>query len=258
MWKVYEMFYEFLSKRKNKTYILKGNHDISSNKGFCLSSISHGHKGVFVYEEKAEVEIEGIKCLMLPWIHNYKEEYEQIKWKGDYCFLHVTNSEDAFGSEGVELKDIDAIQIYGHTHTRRLVNDRKIVQGVPLATRNKEVVNPLIKIIDNNTYEFVDMPIYFEFQTLEYQQLPENKNNILNIINAPSSKAVYETYKGYYVRDEGIELLRTENEQTLSEMKQVFEGMNLVNSFVEYEKEETHLKKEIYDEAISRLNRVIE
>lgn len=237
-----------------QVYILKGNHDTSSKSGNTLLPFN-AHKNIKVFSEQEEIEIEGHKCLMLP--HVYDKKYDDIEWQGDFVFIHCPDKKNQFADEGLSLSKIKATKLWGHIHIHSVYDDNIIV-GTPIKSRHLEEDNKIIQIDSNKNITYIDHPTYFEFQTLEYPQLPENKNNILNIINAPSSKAVYETYKGYFIRDEGIELLRTENEQSLEDMKKTFDDMNLVHAFSEYSTNENIvLKKEIYDEGILRLSKVI-
>lgn len=249
------MEYEIVSiiKKAKKWHQLSGNHDQSrraSNALFPMINIDN----IIVYDKATEVEIEGFKCLVLPWIRNAKEVCEQIEWKGDYCFNHLTNKEDSFNGEFVDLSKVNAYKIYGHTHTRRDLGKDGYVMGVNLPTRNLEIANPFIKInAKEKTIEYIDPPKYFEYQTLNYGEFPENKNNILNIKQAPSYPSVYEMYKGYYIRKEGIEILRTEND---FDSNVVFETGNIIDKFNKYAKEK-ELNKEVISCANEYLQEVI-
>jgi len=235
-----------LLKRFKKLHIITGNHDISKRSGNALLHLNH-HDNITVYTEKEEVTIEGHKCLMLPWMYNAKEIYKDLEWQGDFAFLHVTNEEDAFGDEGLNTDKIKAIQVFGHTHTKRVVDTGivyKQIMGVNIPTRNLEVPNPYMYIKTDKSFEFIDPKIYFEYETLTYPALPVNKNNILNIKQAPSYEAVYETYKGYNIRHEGIEILLTEGVFDNEEFS--FEKGNLLQKFNVYAKD-TDMSKEFKD-----------
>jgi len=222
------VMYEVITilKRFKKFHTISGNHDQSRRSGNLLLPLDH-HDNIIVYDKMTEVEIEGHKCLMLPYIHNAKEEYEKVEWSGSYMFGHFTNEEDAFGDEGVNTDKINACQIFGHTHTFATYSPHKIVLGVNLPTRNGEINNPFLRI--TKTFDFFSAPLIFEYQTIKYGEFPENKNNILNITDAPSYISVYEMYKDYHIRKEGIEILRTENEDTQADVE--FESGNIVEKF---------------------------
>lgn len=241
-------------KKFKKIHILQGNHDISRRAGLITEPFKH-YDNIIVYDKMTEVEIEGHKCLMLPWIYNAKEIYEQVEWSGHYCFSHLTNKEDSFNGEYVDLSKIHSCRIYGHTHTTRDLGENGYVMGVNIPTRNLEISNPFIRIgKEEDTFEFIESPKYFEYQTLKYGEFPENKNNILNIKKAPSYPSVYEMYKDYYVRKEGIEILRTENDATIADKE--FESGNIIDRFARYAKEK-EVSKEIYECANRYLQEVI-
>lgn len=240
-------------KRFKKIHIISGNHDQSRRSGNILKPFNH-YENVMIYEEKTEVEIEGHKCLMLPYIHNAKEEYEKIEWKGNFMFGHFTNEEDAFGNDGVNTDKIKAYQMFGHTHTNHIISKTKVVVGVQIPTRNLEISNSYYEITEDSIINELCPPDYFEYQTIEYGKFPENKNNILNIINCPSMQSVWEMYKDYHVRREGIELLRTEAEENNDAID--FESGNIVEKFSLYSKDKK-LSKEIIDCATRYLAEVV-
>lgn len=196
---------EIVSKliQLKEVHILTGNHDISYRAGNTLLHLQY-HKNIKIYIEKTEIEIEGMKCLILPYKFD-TSEYENINWKGDFAFMHLTPIEEQFVNEGVKLENIDAYQIYGHIHTFNEYKN-KLICGVPIPTRNLEINNKIVKIDQNKKVEFIEHPIWFEYETIEFGKFPINKNNVLNIKNATSISAIYETYKNYNIREEGIEL----------------------------------------------------
>ena len=128
-------------------------------------------------------------------------------------------TEDAnliFDNSKISFENIkNSYIIYGHYHIQKDIyedenyNKHHII-GVPIETRNGE--NQKHKIIYiKDTLQEISLPLYFTFENIQYGEFPKNKNNILNIKNAPSLKAVYELYKGYYIREEGIEINRSQS-----------------------------------------------
>lgn len=190
-------------KQFKEFHIIEGNHDTNYIRGGILTFLRH-FDNVFIYENKTEIEIEGMKCLMLPYKKN-TEEYEKINWKGNFLFAHLTNIEDQFGNEGVELKGIEAKHIYGHTHTFKDYKNGKLVLGVPLPTRCGEINNNILEI-KNGKMIYIEHPIWFEYEDVIYPEMPRNKNNIINIKNSPSIQSCFEVYKDCHIREEGIEL----------------------------------------------------
>ena len=246
-----------LLKRFKKLHIITGNHDVSKRSGNALLHLNH-HDNIVVYTEKTEVEIEGHKCLMVPWVYNSKEVYTDLSWKGDFAFLHITNEEDAFGDEGIKTDNVKAVQIFGHTHTKRTVDNNttiKYITGVNIPTRNLEISNPYLQIKSDKTLEFIKTKIYFEYETVDYPELPKNKNNILNVKKAPSYEAVYEVYKDYNVRHEGIEITYTTN--TLDEEDSLFENGSLLQKFNIYAKDDG-VPKELVDVAIKYISEFVD
>ena len=234
----------------SEVHIVSGNHDQSRRLGNTLLPL-RVHNNIHVYVDAAEIEIEGKKCLILPYKDGYKE-YESISFIGDYCFAHITNVEDAFSDEGIDLKNVNALQVYGHTHTNKEYKN-KIVLGVPLPTRNLEISNPIM-IIEENGHSFVSLDHNFSIDKIEYGTYPENKTNLYNVINAPSKDLVFESYKGYYIREEGIEILRNENDLETEELTS-FENGNLLEKFNLFAKE-NDISKEVLTCVSSRLSKI--
>lgn len=235
-----------------EVHIVSGNHDQSKRLGNTLLPL-RVHENIHVYTDKTEVVIDGKKCLILPYKDSYRE-YESIEWKGDYCFLHVTNVEDAFSDEGVSLKGIDAVQIYGHTHTHKVYDKNKIVLGVPLPTRNLEVPNSVI-VTSTSGYEFVNLETSFYYETVSYGEFPINKSNIINVVNAPSRDSVFDKYKDYWIREEGIQILRNENDLQVEEFTS-FENGNILDKFAIFSKE-NEISKEVTECISSRLSKIL-
>lgn len=240
---IVEEFIDRTKKVGKHWYILTGNHDKSYIKGNILLPLKH-YDHLTVIEEKTELLIENSSCLFLPYVHNAKEVYKDIKWSGDFCFAHITNEEDAFGEEGVNTDKIDAFQIFGHTHTYKKYKDEKIVLGVSLPTRNGEIANRLLHIKSKIDVQMIDHNINFTYEDINYGKFPENKNNILNVKNAPSIVSVHEMYKEYYIRDEGIEVKLSDD--NAEETSFTFEKGDIKETFGLYGKE-TSLDKSIID-----------
>jgi len=251
-----DVLYEItdILKRFKKIHILQGNHDTSRRAGLLTKHMNH-HDNIVVYDKMTEVEIEGHRCLMCPWIYNSKEVYEQVGWEGSYAFFHVTNPEDSFHEEdGVNTDKIKAYQVFGHTHTSHYIRDNKIVLGIQIPSRNLETACDYLYVDKNGGKDFIVPPKYFEYQDINYGEFPENKNNIINVRNAPSFQSVWDMYKGYNVRREGIELLRTENKE--DQEKVAFELGNIVEKFQGYSTDKK-LSKEVHECGVKYLQEVM-
>ena len=214
----------------DKTYILNDNHANSKNKGSSI--IAFDFEDVYSYLDFEEVDIEGIKCLMLPFNYDYRK-YSELEGRYDFIFTHITPVECQFANEGLLFPKLKGTFIHGHTHLPMefvdKYNNKHIVLGVPLPTRHLEAFDHKIIEIKNKEIHYINVPFYFKYETIEYGTIPENKNNIYNIINAPSKKLALEKYKDYYIRNHGIKLLRNEfNHETL---KDEFESGNILSKF---------------------------
>jgi len=256
VWSVYKIFKEFLLKRKNITHILEGNHDLSKNKGSALSAFQL-IDNVFVYEDATSVIIDNMNCLMLPFKYDYKT-YQDLEGNFDFIFTHLMPQETQFADEGVSFPNLKGCFFHGHHHLQSSFidnyNNQHHIVGIPVSTRHLEDQNHKIFKINNKQIEIIKVPIYFQYETINYGEEPSNKNNILNIINVPNKKLVYEKYKDYYIREAGIKLLRTEN--TESSFKQEFEKATILEKFKKYSIEKI-LSKEVSEECSSRLLSII-
>ncbi len=237
-WSVYSEFEKFLESREKITYIIHGNHEYSKIKGSALEGIHLSNKvKVFFWGE--EIEIDGLQCLILPYIYSSsKEEYENLKGSYDYIFTHITPVECAFKDEGIQLhKDLKAKKIiHGHTHQQTgFINNgiEHIVVGVPLPTRHLEdrQEHKILKI-DSDGIEEIKVPFYFEYETIEFGEEPTCKDNILNIKNAPSFNVLFEKYKDYYIRKEGTTLTFMGEEISLDQIDNYISDLN--KSFIEF------------------------
>jgi hypothetical protein len=166
-----------------------------------------------------EINLDGNKLLCFPYkLSSMKEEYENYKSdeKIDFVITHITPPECAFADEGIQLNIDCKKYIHGHTHERTRFKDKynreHFVIGVPLPTRNGEKCNSILKINDDKSIEEIEVPEFLKIENIEYGNLPENKDWIYNIKNAPSFQSVNDMYKDYYIRKEGITIKREESE----------------------------------------------
>ena len=213
-WDLYDEMINIFSKFK-EVHINLGNHDYSDTVGNSLKPLNR-LSNIQIYDKETEVEINGLKFLFLPYQHlDYMQKvYTNYKWEGDYVITHIAPPNTSFGIGEIALMDIKVNYaiIHGHIHTHSKFSDTNnnmnIILGVPQTTRNLEQ-NAIkhICLIDTNKgdYQLKQLPIYFTIQDIEYGEFPENRNNLLNIKNAPSKKAVFDMYKEYFIRLEGIE-----------------------------------------------------
>lgn len=258
-WEIYSVFKKYLLNKKSHTYIVQGNHDFSKRKGSALEGL-HLMNNVSIFFEEQDFSIVSLKCLALPYKFGDLREYENIKGDYDVVFSHVTPNECAFADEGLNLeKSIKSKYfVYGHTHTQKEWNSKDsthIVVGVPLPTRNLEEPGCIYRIDSQDCIlQKIEIPIFFKIKNINYGDEIENKNWLYNIKNAPSYESVYEKYKGFYIRNEGIEIEKNAFDFESNE-NFVFETSNIREKFLEYAKEK-NLRKEVVDTSVSYLERL--
>jgi len=226
----------------NDFRIISGNHDQSRRLSNILLPFRH-YDGITIYSERTEFEIEDIKFIALPSKPGYEKEYENIEGTWDYSLCHFEPIQKSFNSTGIELKfKVNTAHIFAHIHEYDEYIDnfgnKVLISGSVVSTRYGE------QDWEKNLYEITkegfkkqSIPQMFTYQTLNYGEFPENKNNILNVINAPSVPAVWEKYKDYFIRRDGIQVLRTENESELKDV--VFESGNIIDKFNRYATEKS-------------------
>lgn len=232
-------------KQFKEVHIITGNHDYSAKQGLSLLQLRQ-HDNIFVYNDVTEVKIEDSKCLLLPFKYSgIKEEYEQLTGKYDFVFSHITHPKEAFGDEGIELKVGADYYIYGHVHTQKDYGNH-IILGVPIPTRHLEH-NQVCRIanISKKKVDIIETPVYFTYEDVEYGEMPVNKNNILNIKNAPSLISVLYKYKEFYIRDEGVTIALEDQDEEMEDIIDI-DVDSFKATFVEYSKEK-HISKEIVD-----------
>ena len=267
----YEISHPHAEIRKKMTeYILNfkevhtilGNHDISQIKGSGIEELKL-HKNIFVYDKLSEVIIENLKCLMIPFSNKISiiEDYNKnLKGKYDLVFSHWTPKLYSFGSNYLDLKNIIAnIGIFiAHIHipkNYKEYDNNNYIIGTPQPTREGEQnFKPRIFLIEDNKLREEKLPIYVSIKNIEYGQLPENKDWIYNIKNAPSFQAVNDMYKDYYVRKEGITIKREENEIEFENSEK--ENKSLQEEFKVYSIEKG-VSKEIINCCLEYLNKGI-
>jgi len=207
--------------------VVTGNHDQSRRLGSILKPLQN-YNNITIYEEETDVEIEGIHFKILPYITSFKNygsiETEEDK-EIDYSLSHFTPIQEAWGDEGVELKfKVKVAHIFSHIHRHREFKDRfdnqVLISGAAINTRfGEQDWEKNIFKIEKTEYTKIPVPQTFTYETIEFGEEPESKNNILNIKNAPSYKDVYDRYNNYFVRETGVELSKVGVEGLKADME---------------------------------------
>lgn len=251
-WEVFSVFLDFLNKRKGKTYILNGNHTCSKLKGKLLEGIQH-LPNVKIFFKEEEFELEGYKCLALPYQYNM-DHYNEIKFDGDFVFGHLMIQQEAFGGEYTKIENVKyKYFIDGHIHLKRKYGNI-ILPGCPVITRNGEENNPVLNIKNNFLIEEIMPPETFKILDIEYGEEIPNKEYLYNIKNAPSIQSVYARYPDYYIREEGITIKRDNIEfAELEDLKS--ENKSLSEEFMIYSQDKG-FDKEVQDCCLTYLEGV--
>ena len=214
-------------------HILTGNHDKSSKSKNILLPFRH-HKNIFIYDNKDEVTIDNYKCLMVPYQRSVEKvkEYEKYNFSGDLIFSHFFHPKKSFNNvEAIDLSSMKSrYYIYGHDHTHAIINDNHIIMGCVIPASQGEINNSLLQI-KQNELSFIEHPAWFEYEDVKYGEQPKNKNNILNIKNAPSIDSCYDLYKDCYIRDEGISFAQN-NDINLNDIS--FDMSDLSGQFITF------------------------
>jgi len=241
--------------------IINGNHDQSARLGSILFPLRQ-HKNITIYDGIFEIIIDDINLILLPFQNSYKD-YENLKvedYRFDYSINHFTPIQEAFSNEGIELKfKVNTAHIFNHIHRHREFIDNfgnnVLITGSIMDTRfGEQGWEKNIYRVSKESYEKISVPQFFTYETVSYGEVPESKDNIINVIDAPNKKLVFEKYKEYYIREAGIKLLRTENTQ--GTFKQEFESTNILQKFKKYSIDKA-LSKEVSEECSSRLLNII-
>jgi len=243
-------FIQFCQEWPNQIYIIQGNHEYSRQKGSALAPLQKLQNVNIIFEIKRTVVEQKWTCVFLPYRYNFEEMklYENIKesWgdgtKGiDYVFTHITPPEAAFADEGIQL-DLEAKKIiHGHTHIQKIFRSNgieHIILGVPQTTRNLEqnFTKQILEITEED-FKFIDCPVFMTIEDIEFDQEPQSKNNLLNVKNAPSIVSVYERYPpnlGYYIREEGIQLIERDSSLKATHKKFEFDQSSIESKFVDF------------------------
>jgi len=249
-------------KHFKKVYLLTGNHDVLRYKRFGNILMPFEHfSNITVITDVEEIEIEGMRCLFLPYKNDHKKmkEYENLKGAYSKIFTHITPVEVAFGDEGIQL-NFEGEYIHGHTHIypqKSFIdtnNQKHFIIGVPLPTRNGEEKqeHKIFKIELNKKIEEIKVPEFMTIQTIKFGEEITNKNDIYNIIDAPDKKSVYEKYEGFYIRDEGIKFIDINGEE--SEKQRIKIGsLDMKSNFIEFAKT-TDLAKAVQTKCLEYLD----
>lgn len=220
--------------------IIQGNHDVSRRLGSSLLSLP---KDVAVIYKDKSMTVNGVNILLLPHpeLLEDRERYQQLTGKYDLILGHFA-ALPLFGHELVLSPDlISPMMFFGHVHIQDKSNDCYI--GVPLATMYGEDCqkNRLIKIDEKTlTYENIYVESTLKSAVVDWnkpEQIEAAKKMkdtpvLMDVINAPSVKSVYEHLpeSQYYIRR--IEVKQDMETPELASAEVIEQGRSfLINEF---------------------------
>jgi hypothetical protein len=236
--------------------LLQGNHDQSYALGSILKSLKH-HKNITVYKDIIKEEINDINFQIIPYQYgDLKEKCESIAEECDYSLSHIMPIQEAFNNEGIELKfKANVAHIFAHVHRYREFKDNFgnpcLIAGISSMHRHGE------QDWENNIYElqkdkFIKIPIpkFMDIKTIQYGDKVSDKNVLYNVENAPDMNSVYEMYKDFYIRREGVTYKQSEEKN----FKNFSLDNNLITGWTDCAEEEG-MDTDIFNEGIKQIER---
>ena len=280
-----EVVYDKLEECKTQVYTIVGNHDVyfkNTNDINAIDALLTSYKNVKHYSSATEVDIDGFKTLLLPWIcqDNYKESMKTIKnSKSKVAFGHlelngfalfpgVVQTNAHMGLNPSYFQHFDVV-FSGHYHTRS--NDGKIFYlGNPYQMYWNDVDDPRgFHIFDTDTFklEFIQNPytmfekVYYDDTDVKLFDASYLKDKIVKVIvRNKSSQFEFDKYvdkinksgcidlkivENFTIDDDDVEFTQEECENTLT----------LLNKYIddsEFDLDKSIVKgimKEVYREA---------
>lgn len=203
-------------------HLISGNHEMlssgaKSHKGNLLKPLKDRYSNLHIYLEPEAVTIVDSSFLMLPFLydrHAMVEQYEALKWSGDYIVTHCSPPGKNHGAEEVSFKGCKVKKIFfGHIHEQS-DEGKHCVVGVPNTTRNDErLFDKRYVTIENGKVESHPVPIFYDIVDIDFDTaLEDTREKVkdlweINIKGTPSVREAKRKFKGFNIRDEGIEVI---------------------------------------------------
>lgn len=199
----------FLYSLKGSIHIVTGNHD--RNPDTNALDIYRALQSVTVYDRDTEVDLGGLKCLLLPHMDTQSlglppmtEYYNTVipekytKDSYDYIFHHLEDDTKHFGEKFVDTSVLKGKVVAGHVHTADIKEGGHYLGSVCKNSKDERNDTKLLGCIsyDTKKISYVDIPSFLEFETLEYPNLPESfdKNTLYTILKAPTKRDALDFY----------------------------------------------------------------
>jgi len=154
-----------------ETHLLIGNHDIynRSNNDINTTIILRSHSNITIYEETTEIEIAGVKIVMMPWVERKVDQVALIRKfsPADFLFCHSDLNGCKMHLNSVAHKNMNKIDVdefteyktvaSGHIHIRQVNNNFLFVGSAYQLDRNDIGNNKGVHIFNTDgSFEFIE------------------------------------------------------------------------------------------------------
>lgn len=203
----------FLNKIKNRTIkILQGNHDASIMTS--ILSLFKPIKNIHIIEEIADLNMEGLSCLLLPFYYVSKNEDKLSKeefysnlpqsyYEKDYDYIlhHVEDQSEHFSDKFCDLSKLKTKHyLCGHIHTCNIQSGGHYLGAPILNSKNEAGKTPYIAEISYETkqYNLIEVPKFVEYYDVTYpNDLPKKLDTKYGIFTVKESIEKAETINYY-------------------------------------------------------------
>lgn len=185
--------------------IVKGNHDSNTEE----DALDHFMflDNVTIVKEKTEMEIEGLKCLLLPHYDHegtdkppMTEYYSSLSGEYDYIFAHVMDETQNFGKAVCDLSKIKGKRLFGHVHTANVRNGGNYLGSAVKNSSTEKEDQKLLALITKNSLDYVEVPSFMEYETVVYGEDVKctDKLVLVNVTEAPTKSEAENYYQSKY------------------------------------------------------------
>ena len=258
-----ENVYDQFKRLGVKVYTIVGNHDAyykNTNEVNAIDSLLASYDNIVRFSQPTEINIEGFKTLLLPWIcqDNYEKSIEAIKktklrcafghleLNGFALFPGITQQNSHSGLDVSVFKKLDVV-FSGHYHTRS--NDGKVFYlGNPYQLFWNDCGDKRgFHLFDTETYEleFIENPynmferVYYEDTNYKLFDARYLKDKIVKVVvRKKSDQLQFDKYidkinkagcidlkvvENFVIDDEGVDFSQDEYENTLTLLNKYIE-----------------------------------
>lgn len=193
----------FIYSLLGKKLIITGNHDRKPETNAL--EVFTALKDVTLYDRDTEVDINGLKCLLLPHMDPevlglppltdyYNEQVSKIYSKNtyDYVFHHLEDETKHFGDKFVDLSNIKGVIVAGHVHTADITEGGHYLGSVCKNSSAEKDDHKYIAYIDYSSkrISLEEIPSFLEYGALEYPNLPSHFDGttLYTVTKAPTKQ----------------------------------------------------------------------